>query len=166
MNIYLLRHAIAAQPAASGFPDSKRPLTAEGRKKLRQAAEGMTALNLKFDLILSSPFLRARQTAEIIADQFDTRSRLEFSEHLRPESRPTTLIQELQRLDSPPDDVLLVGHEPFMSRFISMLCSGGPDCAVTMKKSGLCKLKAESIGPGRCATIEWLLTPKQLAMLR
>ena len=121
MNLYLLRHAIAAASSAGGFADSKRQLTPEGRTKLRRAAKGMKALELDFDLILSSPYLRARQTAEIVADLFESRSRLEFTEHLKPAARPEALVQALRRLEGPPDEVLLVGHEPFLSHLVSVL---------------------------------------------
>jgi phosphohistidine phosphatase len=166
MNLYLLRHAIAADSSASGFADSKRRLTPEGRSKLRRAARGMKALELDFHLILSSPYLRAKQTAEVVADLFECRSRLKFTEHLKPAARPEALVQVLRRFEGPPDEVLLVGHEPFLSQLVSLLCSGRRDCAITMKKAGLCKLTTESLQPGKCATLEWLLTPRQLAMLR
>ena len=68
MNLYILRHGVATDPAAHEFAkDADRPLTPEGKRKLRQVAEAMEALELSFDLILSSPYLRARQTAEVIA---------------------------------------------------------------------------------------------------
>jgi phosphohistidine phosphatase len=166
MNLYLLRHAIASeQSARSGFADSKRQLTAEGRQKLRRAAKGMKAFGLDFDVILSSPYLRARQTAEIVAEMFEMPARLQFSEHLKPNGRPAALIQQILKLSGPPDEVLLVGHEPWLSGFLSLLASGGPNCAVAMKKAGLCKLAADALQPGRCATLEWLLTPRQLAMM-
>jgi phosphohistidine phosphatase len=166
MNLYLLRHAIAAeQSTGSGFADSKRQLTAEGRQKLRRAAKGMKALELDFELILSSPYLRAKQTAEIVAEMLGISARLHFTEHLKPMSRLAALVQELAQLDGAPKEVLLVGHEPRLSQFMSLLISGGPNCALTMKKAGLGKLAVDSLHAGRCATLEWLLTPRQLAML-
>ena len=76
MNLYLLRHGIAVEPGVTGYePDSERPLTARGEDRLREAAKAMDALELSFDLILSSPFLRARQTAEIIARNLKLRSK-------------------------------------------------------------------------------------------
>jgi phosphohistidine phosphatase SixA len=68
MNLFLLRHAIAVEPGAlSGASDAARPLSPEGKEKMRKIARGMKALDLSFDLILSSPYVRARETAEIVA---------------------------------------------------------------------------------------------------
>ena len=79
MNLYILRHGIATDPAAHEFAtDAERPLTPEGKRKLRQVAEAMEALELSFDLILSSTYLRARQTAEVIAAALKERKKLEL----------------------------------------------------------------------------------------
>ena len=166
MNLYLLRHGIATPRGTSGgFVDSKRQLTAEGRAKIRRAAKGMAELGLDFDLILSSPYLRARQTAEIVADVFDAETQLRFSDHLKPGGKPEALIRQILQLAMPPDDVLLTGHEPHLSSLISLLVSGQNNCAVAMKKGGLCKLAIDALCPARCATLEWLLTPRQLGLL-
>ena len=85
MNLYLLRHGIATEPEMAGFkPDSERSLTAKGKNRLRTAARAIVELNLSFDLILSSPFRRAKQTAEIIAKYFKLREKLAFSDDLTP----------------------------------------------------------------------------------
>jgi phosphohistidine phosphatase len=167
MNLYLLRHAIAAPRGASGYAlDSKRPLTAEGAKKMRRVAKGMLALELSFHHILSSPFVRAHQTAEIVADVFKATEELKLSKNLTPSGNPEALLREVHSLPKPADDVLLVGHEPYLSRLISQLVTGQPDHDVTMKKAGLCLLTAETLRDDRCATLEWLLTPRQLALMR
>jgi len=166
MNLYLLRHAIAAPLGTSGgFADSKRQLTTEGRTKTRRAAKGMKALGLDFDVILSSPYLRAKQTAEIVSDIFDAQTQLRYSDHLKPSGKPDALLRQILQLAKPPDNVLLVGHEPHLSSLISLLISGQTDCALAMKKGGLCKLSTDALRPGRCATLEWLLTPRQLGLL-
>jgi len=86
MNLYLLRHGIAVEPGTTGFEkDSERPLTPKGQHQLRQIAAAMKKMDLRFDLILSSPFLRAKQTAEIIADS----SPLKNNSRLRMRWRPT-----------------------------------------------------------------------------
>src|ERR1039457_7072876 len=150
MNLFILRHGIAVEPGTHGYEkDADRPLTPEGERKLLQIAEAMEALDLTFDLILSSPYLRARQTAEIVAEALKARKRLEFSDSLAP----------------PPQNVLLVGHEPYLSGLVSLLASGGATLTVVMKKGGLCKLTTGLLTNGRCATLEWLLTPKQMALM-
>src|ERR1700690_1026947 len=89
MNLYLLRHGIAAEPGVAGYePDSERPLTPKGEGRLREAARAMKALDLSYDLILSSPFLRAKQTAEIIAKSLKLRKKLAFSDDLTPAGNP------------------------------------------------------------------------------
>jgi phosphohistidine phosphatase len=166
MNLYLLRHGIATDPAAHEFAkDADRPLTPKGKRKLRQVAHAMEALELSFDLILSSPYLRARQTAEVIAEAWKERQRLELSDSLTPSRSPGKLVELLNHLRPFPESVLLVGHEPYLSSLISLLVSGDASFAVLMKKGGLCKLSTESLKPGRCATLEWLLTPKQMALM-
>ena len=166
MNLYILRHGIAVEPGTRGYEtDADRPLTPEGERKLWQIAEAMGALELSFDLILSSPYLRARQTAEIVAEALKARKRLELSDSLTPDGSTKKLVDLLNRLQPPPDDVLLVGHEPYLSGLISLLLAGDTTSAVVMKKGGLCRLSTESLKHGRCASLEWLLTPKQMAMM-
>ena len=98
MNLYLLRHGIAAEPGLAGFqPDSERPLTAKGENRLRTAVRAMEKLELSFDLMLSSPFLRAKQTAETITRNFKLRKKLAFSDDLTPTGNPRLLIQQLNR---------------------------------------------------------------------
>ena len=166
MNVYILRHGIAAEPDAETFAnDAERPLTPEGECKLRQATKAMKALGLSFDLILSSPYLRARQTAEIVAKAFDARKQLEFTDTLAPGGSSKKLIELLSRRAPPPQDVLLSGHEPYLSELISRLLSGSEHLAINLKKGSLCKLAIESLKHGRCASLEWLLTPKQMALM-
>lgn len=166
MNLYILRHGIAVDPGTAGYPrDSERPLVPKGERRLWQVAEAMEALELSFDLILSSPYVRARRTAEIIAEAFNARKKLEFSTELEPDGSMKKLVQFLNSLEPTPNEVLLVGHEPYLSGLISLLISGEEISAVTMKKGGLCKLAADALKPGRCARLEWLLTPKQMGLM-
>ena len=166
MNLYILRHGIAVDLGTPTFlTDADRPLTPKGEQKLEQIAKAMAALELSFDLILSSPYLRARQTAEIVAKAFSARKRLEFTDSLTPGASPRKLIELLKHRQPPPESVLLSGHEPFLSALISLLISGEPGLSVVMKKGGLCKLTIESLKPGRCASLEWLLTPKQMELM-
>ncbi len=166
MNLYLLRHGIAVDPGTPGIlTDADRPLTAKGEEKLAQITKAMAALELSFDLILSSPYLRARQTAEIVADIFGARKRIEFTDCLIPGAAPRKLIELLKHRRPLPENILLAGHEPHLSTLISHLVSGDTGLWVVMKKGGLCKLVIESLKPGRCAILEWLLTPKQMALM-
>jgi len=159
MEIYILRHGIAVDRGTPGFKkDSDRPLTKEGEEKMHQIADTMLGMGLKFDLILSSPYLRAEQTAQIVADTLDREVTL--TKTLAPDANALELIAEIN--DEKPHSVLLVGHEPDLSRLISVLVCGTSDSSFELKKGGLCKLTAETITFGRCATLNWLITPKHL----
>lgn len=164
--LYILRHGIAApRPVGGRAKDSDRPLTAEGRQKVRRVARTMAKLELGIDLIVSSPFVRARQTAELVADVLRLRDKVQLCEHLAPQGKPKDLIAYLKALEPPPDNVLLVGHEPYLSGLISLLLSGSRGLALNLKKAGLCKLTLTGLTAGRCATLEWLLTPKQMSLM-
>jgi phosphohistidine phosphatase len=167
MNLYLLRHGLAVEPEAPGRgKDSERPLTPKGKRKLREIAAAMQALEISFDLILSSPYVRAEQTARIVAGALKAGKKLELSDTLTPGGSSSELIGLIHRLAPPPENVLLVGHEPYLSELISLLVSGGTGLSVEMKKGALCKLTVESLRHGRCATLGWLLTPKQMGLMK
>ena len=167
MNLYLLRHGIAVETGTPGFEnDSDRPLIPKGERRLRSAAAAMKKLELSFDLILSSPFVRARQTAEIVAGELKLKKRIEFFDGLLPGGNPRALIHALNELKPAPENVLLVGHEPYLSWLISLLVSGGADAAaIEMKKGGLCKLEVGELRLGQCARLAWLLTPSQMELM-
>src|SRR5580693_5064439 len=125
MNIYVLRHGIAAEPGAPGISgDPARPLVPEGEQKLQRIGRAMQLMELSFDAILTSPYLRAKQTAEIIADTLKERKRMSVTDHLTPEGDPKKLVEQLKAMKPAPENVLLVGHEPYMSKLIALLTAG------------------------------------------
>jgi phosphohistidine phosphatase len=167
MELYLLRHGIATERGKeTRSSDVQRPLTSRGRRKMRRIAKAMRGLELSFDLILTSPVLRARQTAEIVAKEFELKHQPMLSIHLAPEGRPQKLIRDLKRLHRGCRKVLLVGHEPYLSNLIATLLAGRPVIDINLKKGGLCLLSIDSLQHGRCATLEWLLTPRQMTKIR
>jgi len=96
MNIYIIRHAIAVEEGTPGYEsDSERPLTDKGRKKMRQIARGLRNIGVEFDLILSSPYVRARETAEILAQVFKVKKKIAFTENLIPFGNPERLIGDI-----------------------------------------------------------------------
>lgn len=167
MNLYFLRHGVAVDRDPKSFPnDALRPLTLKGEDRVRLVAEAMQALEVSFDVILSSPFLRARQTADIVAAELGLRRGLQFRDDLAPEGDPKALLRYLNRMAPVAEDILLVGHEPYLSELLSMLISGHPDAVVDLKKNGLARVElTQRLKFGRCATLNWLLTPRQLALL-
>jgi phosphohistidine phosphatase len=167
MELYLLRHAQAVDPVKKGLEiDSDRTLTPEGKARAVSVAKGLLRLELSFNIIVTSPYVRARQTAEAIARVFGAEDRLLVSNHLAPMGRPEDLIAELYRRYSFLDQVLLVGHEPYLSRLASKLTTGTEHLGLNLRKAGLVKLRAESFRYGRCATLEWLLPPRILVALK
>lgn len=166
MNLYLLRHGIAVEPGTPGYArDADRPLTPKGERKLVKIAKAMRTLELEFDRILFSPYLRARGTAVLIAKELGQQKHLESCEALTPSGSLRAVIEAIKALKPEPQNVLLVGHEPGLSELAALLLSGETNLSITMKKAGLCSLTAESLRPGRCASLEWLLTPKQMVLI-
>jgi phosphohistidine phosphatase len=164
MNLFFLRHAKACPRGPKYRPDSKRPLTREGERAARQAASGIRRLDLSFDLILASPYARALRTAEILADAYDSK-KLFVTGHLAADADPREVVAEINDNFRALENVVLVGHEPFLSGLISILLTGKPGMKIDFKKAALCKLTVEDLRFGECATLCWLLTPRQLARL-
>ncbi len=170
MNLFILRHAIASNPGedrlSKNLPDADRPLSSKGEQKLWRSTEAMRVLELKFDAVVSSPLLRARQTAQIVTEALALRRKLVLTAHLAPDGSPKLLIEQLNHLGPRAKNILLVGHEPYLSRLISLLIAGSTTATIDLRKSGLAKLDVAELRYARCATLAWLLTPKQLGLIK
>jgi phosphohistidine phosphatase len=168
MNLYLLRHGIAA--AAGDEPgiesEGERPLTLKGVKRMRKAAKGLRRMGIAFDAILTSPLLRARQTAEIVAEALGLESQLQEISGLAPESSVENLLFGLKRFQNR-EHLLLVGHQPLLGATAAFLLHGKdrPHLDIELKKGGLCAIEIDALPPGEPGTLHWLLAPKQLRML-
>jgi phosphohistidine phosphatase len=166
MQLFLLRHGLAVERGTRGFEDdAMRPLTPKGRRQSRKTAAAVKKLESDFDLILSSPLLRAKQTAEIVAAGLKLKRRLKFTHALAPGGTVAILMRQLQREKPAPEKILLVGHEPDLSQLVSLLVTGSGELQMDFKKGGLCKLEIEKLRDGKCATLAWLLTPKQMKLM-
>lgn len=164
MNLYLVRHAIAVPHDAPGYEDdSKRPLTDKGRAKMRDIARGLKVLGVCPQLILTSPYVRARQTAEILKEVLGTTEGLVFTENLLPLAHPDHLWEEL-RAYAGVDSVALVGHEPNISALANLLL-GVSGLQIVFKKGGVCYLTVDAFGTEPRATLHWLLTPRQMVTI-
>jgi phosphohistidine phosphatase len=166
MNLYIIRHGIAEEQGANNnHDDSQRALTDTGRKKMYGVAEGLRAFDVELNLILSSPYLRTRETAEIVAEIFKMKNKLVYSENLTPAGELVRLIEEINEKHLV-ENLAVVGHEPSLSSLVSLLLSGQPSLNITMKKGGVCCLSMEkNLSQGGGAVLEWLLTPHQLIAL-
>jgi phosphohistidine phosphatase len=130
---------------------------------MRQIALGLKELEGKVDLILTSPYARAAQTAKILGKAFDLeKERIIETEHLMPMGFADQLIAEINEKYSDEQSMILVGHEPYLSKLISVLVSGDAAMSLNFKKGGVCRLSLDKMLYGRCATLDWLLSPSQL----
>jgi len=165
MKIYLIRHSNAVDPGTPGYEDdSTRPLTEKGRDKMKDIASALKGLDLQPDIIVSSPYVRAQQTAEILAKVLKYKKELAFSDALVPMGNADNIIGEINEKYAV-DELVLVGHEPCLSTLISTLTAGNPDLAINIKNGGVCCLSSRDLHTERKAVLEWLLTPKILTEL-
>jgi phosphohistidine phosphatase len=157
MELYLLRHGIAEDHAASGR-DADRRLTDEGQKKLRRVMERAHAAAVNPTLIISSPYKRAIETAEIAARELGYAGEIERSNALVPDSSPQSIWAEL-RAHRDQASILLAGHEPLFSATVAWLL-GSTRGMVEFKKGALVRIDLPSIGTEPRGVLQWMLTPK------
>lgn len=163
MNLYLMRHGLAVERGTPGYDsDRERPLTSKGERKVRRVAEALMKVEVSFDAVFSSPLLRAQQTAEVLGDEMKAKPKVQLTEHLAPGGSAKELVSLLQHLSGPPQEILLVGHEPDLGQLTSLLLTGGGGVTVVFKKGGIAKMAIESLCASRCATLEWLMTSRHL----
>jgi phosphohistidine phosphatase len=171
IEIYIMRHGIAADLGENGvLNDADRPLTLEGRAKLKQAAQGLRELGLKFNVIFTSPLLRARQTAEVVAEVLDLQHKVKMLDSLAPgrqfaqgEGGHAEIFLELGAYQF--DRALLVGHMPDLSELASYLLTGNRNLHVEFKKGSVCAIEVSSLPPRGPGLLRWLATPKQLRLM-
>jgi phosphohistidine phosphatase len=157
MQLYLLRHGIA-ENGRPGARDADRALTPEGKKKLREVLRTAARAGVAPDYILTSPYLRAVETAEIASEVLRFKSDMIRSKALVPESSPEDLWEEV-RVYKGAGQILVSSHEPLLSRAVAYLLSS-PSLAVDMKKGGLVRIDLEGFGPEPSGLLKWYLVPK------
>ena len=156
MQIYLLRHGIAENPER-GHPDSERPLTAEGRDKLRRVLKRAATAGLDPSVILSSPYRRALETAAVAAEVLGFKGQIVRTTALAPESSPYDAWEELRNRKEE-RSILLSSHEPLMSTMAAFLLDS-PTLQVDMKKAALVRIDCDRFGPQPAGVLKWMLTP-------
>jgi phosphohistidine phosphatase len=160
MELYVLRHAIALSCSEAGVSqDAERPLSAEGKEKMKCIAKAMKTMGVEVDLVLSSPFVRARDTALMAHDALGLKGCLEFTDTLASGQDTKLVLAELKDRFKKMQRIMVVGHEPDLSMLIGKVTSLGR-LRVEMKKAGLAKIEITETTPELKGTLEFLLTPK------
>jgi phosphohistidine phosphatase len=157
MIIYFLRHASAGQSKTNPALDAKRPLDKDGIEQSAQMGRALNALDVQVDAIVSSPLKRASQTASLVGNEIGFDSKLIFSPALQPDASFAS-FRDLIEKHAKQDAIMVVGHNPSLSRFLSLLLTGGVnDRLIDMKKGGVARVELSSRRP---AELDWCLTPK------
>ncbi|MEA5627285.1 phosphohistidine phosphatase SixA [Nostoc sp. UHCC 0251] len=163
MELYLIRHGIA-EDKGLGIKDEERSLTKEGRQKTEKVAQKLVKLGLSFDLILTSPLVRARQTADIlIAEKLSPQ--LEESSHLAHDGQISSWLKDWfePRNFSQNTQLALVGHEPDLTSWAEILLWGEVKESLVLKKAGMIGIKLPETGsPLGRSQMFWLTPPKYL----
>jgi phosphohistidine phosphatase len=157
MKIYILRHGIA-EDGHAGQPDSERALTAEGRKKLRNVLRAAAAGDVTPSLILTSPYRRALQTAQLAAEALNYKGELLQIKALEPGSNPRAVWEEI-RVHKDEPEILLSGHEPLFSSLTAYLL-GCPNLQIDFKKGALACVEIDRFTADPHGSLRWMLTPK------
>ena len=159
MEIWLLRHAAAEDRAESGR-DADRTLSEDGHRRAREVARGLAELEPGIELILTSPYERARQTAEPVARALRLNAKLRETQALEPSSDPEEILAEVRAEAA--QVILLVGHEPHLGALLGRLVSGRAGLEIPMKKASLARLTWEGSG---AALLRALLPARVVARL-
>ena len=159
IDLYLIRHGLAGEHG-SYANDAERPLTDEGVQKTRQVADRLHALKLRFDLILTSPLVRAHQTADLLLEAKLSQT-LQVSSHLTPDGNFEQWLMWFQEARSPAMTALaLVGHEPNLSTWAETLLWGESKGVLSLKKAGVVGLTLPEQSPVGNSTLFWLTPPR------
>lgn len=157
MKLLVMRHGIAENQGA-GKPDAERALTSEGAAKVKAVLERVRAAGCREPLIVTSPYRRARQTADLVAEVLGSKGEVQESLALTPGSSPADVWQEIRLYKKEPL-VVIVGHDPLFSLLIGYLL-GVPQLYVPLKKGAVAAIELEDFRPQPNGTLLWLLTAK------
>src|SRR4051812_23733662 len=160
--LYLVRHAIAAERGDEWPDDTKRPLTERGISRFKEGVKGLLVLDVAVDEIFTSPLLRARQTAELLAAGVVTKPTVKVLDALAPGHTPAVVMAQLAKA-AKRRRMALVGHEPDLGELIAHLL--GAQRAVPIKKGAVCRIDVEGLAAKRAGSLIWFVTPKVLRKL-
>ena len=159
LELYLIRHGIAAERSEEYPDDSKRPLTSSGIARLRKEAKALDALGIGFDHIITSPLVRTRQSADVFAETLKSKPSVSTSDALAPAGTPAGVIQEIGK-HARKGRIAVVGHEPNIGELAARLI--GARVPVEFKKGAICRIDFENFPPKGSGQLRWFVTPKML----
>ena len=159
LELYLIRHGIAAERGEEYPDDSKRPLTSGGISRLRKEARALEDLKVGFDHIITSPLVRTRQTADVFAETLKSKPSISTSDALAPAGAPTAVIQELAN-HMRKGRIAIVGHEPNLGELAARLI--GARNPLEFKKGAICRIDFEIFPPKGTGHLRWFVTPRML----
>jgi phosphohistidine phosphatase len=165
VNLLIIRHGPAGNREeweAEGGDDRLRPLTPKGKKEVRKAAAGLRQLVPALDLLATSPWTRAAQTAQLLATEYGCE--VTEVEALTSEHEPKDLTPWLQRQGGK-ESLGLVGHEPHLGLLVGYLLSGKSTGFIELKKGGACLVEMENPSRAGRGILKWLLTDRELRRL-
>ncbi len=160
--LYLIRHGLAAERGENYPDDSKRPLTNDGIQKLRREGKALAALDVTFDVILTSPLVRTRQTAETLASVFRNPPPIVNVQALAPGGTHNGIVDELTKQHRR-HHIAIVGHEPGIGELAARLM--GLRRALVFKKGAVCRIDVPALPPAGPGQLRWFLTPRILRKL-
>jgi phosphohistidine phosphatase len=164
MKLLVIRHAIAEdqdQWRKTGGVEADRPLTEDGRSRMERGVKGLREIVPVIDILASSPYARALQTAQLVAGEYGI-AEIDQLDALVPEASLTQTASWLRSCDGKADIVAIVGHEPHLSRLVTWLVCGARDSRVELKKGAACLLGIDRRASAGTATLLWAVTPRQL----
>ena len=161
--LYLIRHGVAEERGEAWPDDAKRPLTEDGTSRMRKSARGLSRLGVVFDIVLTSPLVRARQTAEIVAGGLAPRPTLVNLDSLAPDAGYAALMTDLEKHARKPR-IALVGHEPDIGELAARLI--GSRRSIEFKKGAICRIDIDEIPPNGPGQLRWFIAPKILLALK
>lgn len=156
MLLDLLRHADAGDPMAWDGPDAARPISDKGRKQAKRLGDHLRATGYETEAVVTSPKLRAAQTAEIVADRIDMTV---IEDDRLAGSLDLETVEEILRGAGDPERAMLVGHDPDFSELLSVLCGAA---GVAMRKGALARIEIDRPLHAGGGTLRWLLPPDAL----
>jgi phosphohistidine phosphatase len=159
LELYLIRHGVAAERGDDYPDDSKRPLTNAGISRLRKEAKALEALGVGFDHIITSPLVRTKQTADVFAETMKSKPSVSQSDALAPAGTSAAVIQELTK-HMRKGRIAVVGHEPNIGELAARLI--GARTPMEFKKGAICRIDFEVFPPKGAGQLRWFVTPRML----